>query len=53
MKKISDNMFIFPENDVSLVDIADVVKVLPTPSIDRRGVYKFDNADFSKYNFKK
>lgn len=48
-KKSTSNFFVFPEKeDISHVELSDIVTVLSSPNVNNRGYYHFD--DIKNYN---
>lgn len=49
LKKSTSNFFVFPEKeDISHVELSDIVTVLSSPNVNNRGHYHFD--DIKNYN---
>lgn len=48
LKKSTSNLYVFPENeDISHVEIKEIVKVLNPPTINNRGQYHFDIKNYN------
>jgi hypothetical protein len=41
MRKCSNEVFIFPEKDISEVNVSDIVEVLKQPTMNKREQYVF------------
>lgn len=51
--KYTDESFIWPNiDDTDVVTNDDIIRILPKPLITRRGLLKFENIKFDRFNIK-